>query len=43
MILLPLADREGQIEMVLVGSFYNEHFKRGTHVADMVAQEVQLG
>ena len=43
MILLPLADREGQIEMVLVGSFYNEHFKPGTHVADMVAREVQLG
>ena len=43
MILLPLVDRAGQIEMVLVGSFYNEHFKRGTHVADMVAQEVQLG
>jgi hypothetical protein len=43
MILLPLADREGQIELVLVGSFYNEHFKPGTHVADMVAQEVQLG
>jgi hypothetical protein len=43
MILLPLADREGRIEMVLVGSFYNEHFKRGTHIADMVAQEVELG
>jgi hypothetical protein len=42
MILLPLVDREGQIEMVLVGSFYNEHFRRGTHVADLVAQEVQL-
>jgi hypothetical protein len=43
MIILPLADRQGQIEMVLVGSFYNEHFKPGTHVADMVAQEVDLG
>ena len=40
MILLPLVDREGQTEMVLVGSFYNEHFKPGTHIADMVAQEV---
>ena len=39
----PLADRQGQIEMVLVGSFYNEHFKPGTHVADMVTQEVDLG
>jgi hypothetical protein len=43
MILLPLADRQGRIEMVLVGSFYNEHFKPGTHVADMVTQEVDLG
>lgn len=43
MILLPLADRQGRIEMVLVGSFYNEHFKRGTHIADMVAQEVEVG
>jgi hypothetical protein len=43
MILLPLADKQGQIEMVLVGSFYNEHFTRGTHIADMVAQEVDIG
>ena len=43
MILLPLADRQGQIEMVLVGSFYNEHFKRDTHIADMVAQELDIG
>lgn len=43
MIMLPLADRNGQAEMVLVGSFYNEHFKRGMQVADMVAQEVELG
>jgi hypothetical protein len=43
MILLPLADKEGRIEMVLVGSFYNEHFKRGTHIADMVAQEIGVG
>jgi hypothetical protein len=43
MIMLPLADKQGQIEMVLVGSFYNEHFKRGTNIADMVAQEVNLG
>jgi hypothetical protein len=43
MIILPLVDRQGRIEMVLVGSFYNEHFKPGTHVADMVAQEVDLG
>ena len=43
MILLPLADREGRIEMVLVGSFYNEHFRRGTHIHDMEAREVQLG
>jgi len=42
MILLPLADREGRIEMVLVGSFYNEHFKRGDHIDDMEAREVQL-
>lgn len=41
MLLLPLADRDGRIEMILVGSFYNEHFKRGTHIADMVAQEVE--
>ena len=40
MIMLPLADRQGHIEMVLVGSFYNEHFKRGTHIHDMVAQEI---
>jgi hypothetical protein len=43
MIILPLADRQGRIEMVLVGSFYNEHFKPGTHVADMVTREVDLG
>lgn len=42
MILLPLADPEGRIEMVLVGSFYNEHFKRHTHVSDMEANEVQI-
>jgi len=42
MILLPLADRAGRIEMVLVGSFYNEHFKRGTQIHDMEAREVQL-
>jgi hypothetical protein len=43
MILLPLADREGRIEMLLVGSFYNEHFRRGIHIHDMEAREVQLG
>ena len=43
MIILPLADRQGRIEMVLVGSFYNEHFKPGAHVADMITQEVDLG
>jgi hypothetical protein len=43
MILLPLADKQGQIEMVLVGSFYNEHFTRGTRIADMVAQEIDIG
>jgi hypothetical protein len=43
MIILPLADRQGRIEMVLVGSFYNEHFKPGTQVAEMVAREVDLG
>jgi hypothetical protein len=42
MILLPLADRNGRIEMVLVGSFYNEHFRRGTHIHDMEAREVQV-
>ncbi len=42
MILLPLADRAGEIEMLLVGSFYNEHFKRGAHIHDMEAREVQL-
>jgi hypothetical protein len=41
MILLPLADREGRIEMVLAGSFYNEHFRRGTYIRDMVASEVE--
>jgi hypothetical protein len=41
MLLLPLADREGRIEMLLVGSFYNEHFKRGTQIHDMVANEIQ--
>jgi hypothetical protein len=40
MILLPLADREGRIEMLLVGSFYNEHFLRGAYVNDMVAREI---
>jgi hypothetical protein len=43
MILLPLADGDGRIEMVLVGSFYNEHFKRGTDVHDMEAREVVVG
>jgi hypothetical protein len=43
MILLPLADREGRIEMLLVGSFYNEHFRPGTHIHDMEAREVQVG
>jgi len=43
MIMLPLADRSGRIEMLLVGSFYNEHFKRGAHIHDMEAREVQVG
>ena len=43
MLLLPLADREGRIEMLLVGSFYNEHFKRGAHIHDMEAREIQVG
>ena len=43
MLLLPLADCDGRIEMLLVGSFYNEHFKRGTHIHDMAAREIQLG
>ena len=43
MILLPLADKEGRIEMVMVGSFYNAHFKRGTYVNDMIASEIQAG
>jgi hypothetical protein len=42
MILLPLADRNGRIEMVLAGSFYNEHFKRGAHIDDMEAREVAV-
>jgi len=42
MLLLPLADPEGKIEMLLVGSFYNEHFQRGAHIDDMEAREVQL-
>jgi hypothetical protein len=41
MIMLPLADRGGRIEMVLAGSFYNEHFRRGTYIDDMVASEVK--
>jgi hypothetical protein len=43
MLLLPLAGRDGQIDMVLVGSFYNEHFQRGSHIHDMVAREVEAG
>ena len=43
MILLPLADRDGRIEMLMVGSFYNEHFRRGAHIQDMEAREVQVG
>ena len=42
MILLPLADRAGRIEMLLVGSFYNEHFQRGTYVHDMEARELPM-
>jgi len=42
MLLLPLADPDGKIEMLLVGSFYNEHFQRGAHIDDMEAREVQL-
>ena len=42
MLLLPLADPECKIEMLLVGSFYNEHFQRGAHIDDMEAREVQL-
>jgi hypothetical protein len=40
MLILPLVDRQGKIEMILGGSFYNEHFKPGTHIDDMVAREV---
>jgi hypothetical protein len=43
MILLALADRKGRIEMLLFGSFYNEHFKRGAHIHDMDAREGQVG
>ena len=42
MLILPLADREGRIEMILIGSFYNEHFKPGTEIEGMRAQEVPL-
>jgi hypothetical protein len=40
MLLLPLTDQEGRIEMLLIGSFYNEHFQPGTDIADMDAREV---
>lgn len=42
MLLLPLADRQGRIEMLLVGSFYNAHFLRGAYVNDMVAHEISV-
>ena len=40
MLVLPLVGADGVIEMILVGSFYNEHFKAGTHVAGMTVTEI---
>jgi hypothetical protein len=42
MLLLPLTDAEGQIEMIMVGSFYNAHFTTGTRVAGMTVTEITL-
>jgi hypothetical protein len=42
MLVLPLVGADGTIEMILVGSFYNEHFKTGTHVAGMTVTEISL-
>ncbi len=42
MLVLPLVGADGTIEMILVGSFYNEHFKAGTHVAGMSVTEISL-
>jgi hypothetical protein len=40
MLALPLISADGTIEMILVGSFYNEHFKPGTHIAGMTVTEI---
>jgi hypothetical protein len=40
MLLLPLIGADGAIEMILIGSFYNEHFKPGTHVAGLTVMEI---
>jgi hypothetical protein len=40
MLLLPLVGGDGALEMILVGSFYNEHFTAGSHVAGMSVKEI---
>jgi hypothetical protein len=42
MLALPLIGADGAIEMILVGSFYNEHFTAGSHVAGMTVHEIML-
>jgi hypothetical protein len=42
MILLPLVNGDGEVEIIMVGSFYNEHFGLGTQVAGMTVTEISL-
>jgi len=41
-LVLPLIDREGRTEMILVGSFYDQYVEPGTRVLGMVPVEITL-
>jgi hypothetical protein len=42
LILLPLVSAGNQVEKILVGSFYNEHFKPGTRISGLSTKEIEL-
>ncbi len=42
LLLLPLVLPGNQIEKILVGSFYNEHFTPGTRISGLSTKEIEL-
>jgi hypothetical protein len=42
LLLLPLVLPSNQIEKILIGSFYNKHFKPGTRISGLSTKEIEL-